>query len=126
MVLTIANFMISVILIPFLLVMQDIYLYAVVVVLGLVFGFIFNFLITDIEHLETRHHVFAGTFIPLIGIIDIFIMITISNDIARVFKLMTHSNALYVAIVYVVSFMLPYIITNFTYLVHKEEQKTMQ
>src|SRR3989338_3225124 len=55
-----SNLMISLILIPFLIALDRWFLYAVVVILAGTIGFLYNFLITDISHLERRHHLLAG------------------------------------------------------------------
>ncbi|MCX6706619.1 MAG: hypothetical protein NT001_00570, partial [Candidatus Woesearchaeota archaeon] len=56
-VLTIANFLISIVLIPFLLVMKPYQLGMIAGLLGFMFGLMFNLIVRDIEHIETKHHV---------------------------------------------------------------------
>ena len=107
-VLTICNFVVAVALVPFLLVVTTEALYLIVFALGLVFGFLFNTLITDIEHLEKRHHVFAGFFIPMIGLLDLFIMVDVANYLSFVLRLNTIHSPLQVSLVYVLAFVIPY------------------
>lgn len=111
-VLTICNFFIAIILIPLLIFINQAQLYLIVVALGLVFGFFFNLLIHDIEHLERKHHLFAILFIPLVVIIDLFIVINISNNIATIFGISTKQSPLIVSCVYVLVFLIPYIFTR--------------
>lgn len=106
--LTICNFLIFIILIPFVLILRSTHLFLVVGAIGLVFGFIFSFLINDIEHLEPKHHRFAAGFIPAIGIINIFILINIEQFL-RGFYFYRNVDKFYASFVYLIMFMLPYV-----------------
>src|SRR3989338_10246058 len=55
-----ANFAISVALMPVLVALRGMLLYFVIIILGLVFGLLFELVIRSIEHLEKRHHVFLA------------------------------------------------------------------
>ncbi|MBN1157391.1 hypothetical protein JXA85_07240 [Candidatus Woesearchaeota archaeon] len=110
-VLTISNFFIAVVLIPFLLALSPLQLYLIVMLLGGIMGMIFNHLIKDIEHIEIRHHLFAAFFIPLIGVIDLFIVVNLANRIAKVLLITVQTDALSVSLVFVASFLFPYVVT---------------
>ena len=106
----VGNGILSVVLVPFLLVLSSIALYAIIVVIGLAFGSLFNLLLKDIETADQKQHVIAWVFIPAIAIINIYFMTDMANYLIKLLKL---SNALqdpfFVSIVYVFSFSMPYL-----------------
>jgi hypothetical protein len=110
----VANMVVSVVLIPFLLAVKDtLTLYVIVSVLALAFGFFFNLLLRDIENVDPQHHVIAGVFIPALSVINILIVINVTTAIDKVlFGAQFQQNAIAIAIVYVVSFIAPYLITR--------------
>ncbi|MBN2567050.1 hypothetical protein JXB02_03135 [Candidatus Woesearchaeota archaeon] len=110
-VLLVCNFIISLFLIPFMLMFNDLWLYLVVLTLGLVFGMLFNTLIRSIEHLERKHHLFAAVFIPIVGLIDFAVVVVVANRVADLIGTYVHNNAILTAVVFVGAFMAPYIYT---------------
>ena len=56
----IGNLVISVALVPFLLVLSSFQLYAILIVIGISFGLLFELLLRKIENLAARHHIFLG------------------------------------------------------------------
>ena len=109
-VLTVCNFVVAVVLIPFLLVINPMQFYMINILLGLVFGLLFNTLINDIEHLERRHHIIAAIFIPFVSLINILIMTSVANRLAEMLKLTSNANPLLASLVFVVAFIAPYTI----------------
>lgn len=110
----VGNMIISVILIPFLIAVQNaIALYSIIVLLGLAFGFLFNVLLIDIEHIDPKHHVIAGVFIPIIALINIFIVVNITNTIDQaIFGMQIQGNSFIIGILYVAAFIGPYLTTK--------------
>jgi hypothetical protein len=108
-VLTIANFLISLVLIPFLLVMKPYQLGIIVGLLGFMFGLMFNLIVRDIEHIETKHHVAAAVFIPTLALINMFVMVSISNNLSTRLSLQIHENPWLISVIYVAAFLVPYI-----------------
>lgn len=107
------NFFISVLLIPFLVLMKSYYLYLALLFLGVTFGWLFSVLINDIEAIKSGQHIVAWIFIPAIGIINIYIMANLSNRIASLLEISTGiHNAPAVSVVYVISFMFPYALSK--------------
>ena len=106
----IGNFLIGVVLVPFLLGLAQIQLYIVIATLAIAFGFLFNLLINDIEHVDYKHHIVAGIFIPMMAIITIYVVTSLTNDLSRVTGLKNPHNPLLVSVVYVAAFITPYII----------------
>jgi hypothetical protein len=111
----VANMVVSVVLIPFLLaVNSSMTLYSIVALLAVTFGFFFNLLLTDIEHVDPRHHVIAGIFIPALAVINIFIVINVTTVLDKMFfGAQFKQNAVIIAIVYVIAFIIPYAVTRF-------------
>ncbi|MFC1754002.1 hypothetical protein ACFL96_11530 [Thermoproteota archaeon] len=111
-VLTIGNFLVSILLIPFLIAMQPYQLVIIVAVLGLVIGLLFDFIIKDIEHIERQHHVIAAIFIPALALINIFVMLSIAKSISLRLGLEMYESPILIAVVYVVAFLIPYTVTQ--------------
>jgi hypothetical protein len=107
----IGNTIVSIVMVPFLLVLSSISLYFVISVMGLIFGSLFNLLIRDIEHVDPRHHVIAGVFLPAIAIINIYVMVNFANMFNQALNIShIHQNPLLVSAAYVIAFLLPYVI----------------
>ncbi|MBI2102975.1 hypothetical protein HYT55_03995 [Candidatus Woesearchaeota archaeon] len=75
-----ANFIASLVLIPFLLVFHDVLLYSIVILLAGSIGFLYKLLITDIGHLEQKHHLWASILVPLIAAVNMIIMVIVANQ----------------------------------------------
>jgi len=86
-------------------------LYIVIAVLAGTIGFLYNFLITDIGHLEKKHHVLAGIIIPIIALAN-FLLITIvaNNFIINIGINNIQHNEWVIGAVFAVAFLLPTII----------------
>ncbi|MBS3115926.1 hypothetical protein J4482_04900 [Candidatus Woesearchaeota archaeon] len=110
----VANMVVSVVLIPFLLTVKDaLTLYFIIGLLALTFGFFFNLLLTDIENVDPKHHVIAGVFIPALAVINIFIVINVTSVLDKVLLGgQLTQNAFVIAIVYVVAFIAPYLVNK--------------
>ncbi len=105
-----ANIMISLILIPFLIFLSSWVLYSVVGLLGLMIGFVYNFLITDIKHLRWHHHLLAGIILPIIALTNLFVMVLFSNRYAEKTVLSHTNNPWLIGIIFAVAFILPAIV----------------
>ena len=102
----IGNLVISIALIPVLLVLKGVSLYIVVITLGTSFGLLFELLVRGIENLETKHHLFLSIIIPVIAVINFFV---ISNNLEELIGLKNPQDPIIVGSVYTIAFMLPYI-----------------
>lgn len=112
-VIIVANFAISVALIPILITLKGMLLYFVLGLLGIIFGLLFELVIRSIEHLEKKHHVFLAILIPLIALTNILIVLNISNKLAFTLGLKNIQNSIMIVFIYSASFVLPYIIYRF-------------
>jgi len=106
-----ANLLVSLILIPFLIVFSNWILYSIIILLAGAIGFLYNYLITDIGHLERKHHVAASIIIPLLALANMIVMIYISNRFIQDLKV---KNPLHdpwlISIIFVLAFILPFLI----------------
>lgn len=109
----IGNILLSVILVPLMLYLSPGILYFVIIVVGLTFGTLFNALINSIEEVDYKHHIVAGLFIPTIALLNVFIMVRLSNQLNQALQLteITYQPML-IGAIYVASFMVPYIFTK--------------
>ena len=114
-VMIIGNTLVAFILIPLLLVMTQIAMDFFAVFIGFVVGFLFNFLIWDIEeHLTRKHHLFAVLIIPILAVVNLFGITKISNAINSVFVISeVRGDPLIISALYVVGFLTPYLFTLF-------------
>jgi hypothetical protein len=109
----IGNMVLSVLLIPFLLVASSSFLYPALAIIGIAFGFVFNIILKDIEQIEKTKHIIIGMFLPALALINVYIITQLSNHLAYLMKLPygVHKPVI-VSIVYSVSFVIPYVITQ--------------
>ncbi len=112
-VLTVANFLLSIVMIPFIIVLKPLHIVAITIILGFVFGLLFNLVVLDIEHIKTHHHLLAAVFIPAIALINVFVMISIANSFSERLNLPGHENPIFVSVLYIAAFLIPYIISQF-------------
>ncbi|MDP2749221.1 MAG: hypothetical protein Q8O89_00125 [Nanoarchaeota archaeon] len=110
----VGNLVVSVVMVPFLVILQGIELYFIIAILGGAFGLLFNLIINDIEHMDTEHHIVAGAFIPAIAAINVFIIVKLSNLLTDILKISFKQNAVIIAFIYITSFMAPYLIFKFS------------
>lgn len=106
----IGNLLISIFLVPFLMVLNRQGIDLVIVVLGIAFGLLFNFIITDIEYLSKGHHYTAGIVIPLVAVINFFIITRLANSFAKLLGLGVRHDPYTISIIYVAAFIAPFVI----------------
>ena len=110
----IGNIILSIILIPFMLVLKHFVLYMIIFVLAFVFGLFFDLLLREIEQLDQPHRVIAGLFIPALAIINVFYMTQFSNYLTATIRLNNVHNPLLISIVYTTAFVMPYLFYKMT------------
>ncbi len=74
-----ANLIISLVLIPFLIVLYSWVLYLIVILLGLTIGFLYAFLINSSSYFKTKHHLLGGILIPIIALANFIGMVLVAN-----------------------------------------------
>ncbi|OYT32549.1 hypothetical protein B6U93_01325 [Candidatus Woesearchaeota archaeon ex4484_78] len=104
----IGNFIISVVLVPFLLILKGPALYFSLFFLSLSFGYLFSFVLHSIEELQPKQYIIAHIFIPSIALINIAIITVLSNKLILLLKLTTpFHNPLLVGMAYFVGYLTP-------------------
>ncbi|MBI2666353.1 hypothetical protein HYX13_01955, partial [Candidatus Woesearchaeota archaeon] len=85
-------------------------LYAIISLLALAVGSLYKFLITDIGHLESKHHLTASIIIPIVAFVNFVVMVTISNKfIADVGAETPLHNPWIAGMVFAVVLIVPYV-----------------
>ncbi len=110
--LIIATLVISVVLVPLIIVLEPIPLYALLVMLGVMLGSVFALLIRDIEGLQAHHHIIALLFLPAISILTLLVIITIASDAADLLMIPLKTSPVVAAVVYAVALILPYLFSS--------------
>lgn len=106
-----ANMVVAGVLIPFLIALNEWVLYGAVILLAGTVGFLYNFLITDIGHLERKHHLWAGILVPLLALGNIVAVVILSNRFIEDAKIQNVPHDPYIiGIVFAIAFILPYVI----------------
>ena len=108
-----ANFAVSVALLPVLMALRGAYLYFIIIVLGIVFGLLFELVIRSIEHLERKHHLVLAFFIPMAALVNAVAISRMSNKFGLAFGISNFHEPLLVGLIYAASFVLPYIVYRF-------------
>lgn len=104
----VGNFIVSVVLVPFLIVMKGTALYFSLFFVGASFGWIFSFILHGIDQLRTGQHLIASVFIPALAVINVGIFAVLSNKLIILLKLATPPhNPFVVGAVYVLGYVLP-------------------
>jgi len=110
------NIVVSGVIIPLLFMVQGLALYALVFIIALLFGWIFYLLIKDIENMEVHHHIIAGLFIPAIALVNVFVIVNLTNKIIQTnmpkLLYIQLSHPLQISIVYAIGFTIPYLISQ--------------
>lgn len=107
-----ANFVISVTLVPILMTTQGLTLYFLIFVIAVTFGFLFSQLLRAIQYLQ-KTHIIIGALIPAIALINFAILTILSNRLITALELSTAPhNPWIVAVVYVLAYSMPEFLTH--------------
>ena len=108
----IGNLVASIILVPFMFFFTGFALYSVAAILGIALGLFIDHIIHDIEHIVTKHHVFAIFSILSLAIVSVVYMTMFTKNLIIAAGLKTEQQPLTIAIVYTVALILPYLSTK--------------
>lgn len=107
----VGNFIVSIALVPFLLVLTGPLLYGALFFLGVVFGTMLDVVVRETEYLQKHHYVVAEVLIPAIALINIYMITSLSNRLAAMMSLPGNNNQpVLVAVIYVIAFSLPHMV----------------
>lgn len=105
-----ANLLVSLAILFLAIVLNSLALYLVIIVSAGMIGFLYNFLIEDIGHLENKHHLFASILLPLVGLFNLALIVIVSNKFVTDLGLGVKHNPWLVGLVFIVAFILPSVI----------------
>lgn len=104
----IGNFVVSVVLVPFLLILKGFALYFSLFFIGASFGWVFGFILHSLEKLQKEQHIIWSIFIPCLALINVGIFAVLSNKLIILLKLSTPPhNPFFVGAFYVLGYVLP-------------------
>jgi hypothetical protein len=104
----IGNFIISVVLVPFLLAFKGASLYVTLFLVGISFGWMFSVILHNIDQLKNNQHIVASIFIPALALVNVGIFAILSNKLIILLKLSTPPhNPFLVGAVYVLGYVIP-------------------
>src|SRR3989344_4916592 len=104
------NLIVSLVLIPFLVFLTENALYMIVSLLALCIGFLYNLLITDLGHLEQKHHIMASIIVPVIAIGNLVVMVSAANQFEVQLGIDNFHNPWKIAIIFAVVLMIPFMV----------------
>jgi len=107
------NFAFSIFLIPVLVTFPSSSLYLIILLLSSSFGIFMSILIKDLEDLDRWHHLSILLLVPITGIVNFFIVVSIVNSNRLVSILQNQHNPVIVGIIYLIGFFIPYIFLVF-------------
>jgi hypothetical protein len=107
------NMIISVVLIPFFLLLHAGLLYMIVIMLGAGFGFLYDILIRDIEDLAGREMILENVFLPSLALINVGFMTYFGNILAQAWNLSNVHNPFLVGLIYAISFIGPWLVKSY-------------
>ncbi|MBN2881498.1 hypothetical protein JXM83_05615 [Candidatus Woesearchaeota archaeon] len=116
----IGSLILSVVLMPFLVTLEGFFLYFMIGFMALILGFVFNFLIDQINQVGQQEKILGEILLPVIGLIDVYVMIGIFSVIVTALNIKhVLPNSLLYGIIYVSCFSLPFYIFHFDSLAKK-------
>ena len=109
-VVVVCNFIISFLLVPLLLVLNQQTMDILAVIIGLGFGALFNVLAIDIEHVEIKHHLLAALIVPGLALLNIVFMTRMANSLNNVLQITAQRpDPITISVLYVAAFLAPYL-----------------
>ena len=109
----IGNLIVAIGITPLIMILSGKNLYITMIIIGLLLGVLFNFLIKEMSHLEIHHHIIIAIFIPVIAILSLFMITTFSNYLILALGMNVKiDNPALVGFTYAISLSLPYIINR--------------
>jgi hypothetical protein len=110
-IIVLGTFVVSILLVPLLLVASGPALAGLLVGVGVGFGLLFEVVVSKLERLEHRPPIVAGLFIPVLALINVYVITSLTNRLAALAKLESGiHDPILVSIVYVAAFSLPFML----------------
>ncbi len=108
-VLGLASLLLTFVLVPLILFVNPIFTYLTTLFFGLLFGFVFAFLIMDLNHLQRKHHILLSLYIPAVSVLMVYLMVVLAKGVSEKLGITILANPIIVAFFLLFSFVLPYL-----------------
>lgn len=112
--------------VPFLVIMDGLWLFAFISLIAVSFGSMLGFLLNSIEKIQQKQVVYASVFIPFLALMNIYIITRLSNQLSQLVNRPPH-NPVMISMMYVWMFCLPYFAFKFfSYTLRKQMETRTQ
>jgi cation transport ATPase len=108
-VISLASMITTLVTMPFMLFFNSYLMYGFILLIGLIFGLIFSFMVIDLKHIERKGHLFLSILVPIIAILNIIIMIFMAKHLTTKFNLTFEHNPFILATLYLLGYVIPYL-----------------
>ena len=108
-VMLVANLVLSLTLIPIIIVLDKAPLYGIIIIIGTMFGLLFELILEHLGELSSHHKIIARFFIPSIAILNIAIITALANKLSTLLLLEAGKTPAIVSLVYTIAFLSPFI-----------------
>ena len=105
----IASLLLMFVLIPLVLFLEPVLVYLMVLVLGLLFGFVFSFVVLDLSHLDPKHHHFLGIYAPAVALLSITLLVYGARAMGAILNIALEVDIVGLSALLLVSYALPYV-----------------
>ena len=116
----IGNFILSVVLVPFMLILTGFYLFAVLFIIAFAFGLLINSVIKEIHKIEAKPHIIPIILIIALALINVYIIATFTNKLEILLQLTTPAHdPLLISSTYAIAFVVPYLYSEYRRMTRK-------
>ena len=102
------NFIMAISIVPFLLFLQGPIILISSIILGFLIGFMFNYMMLELEGLEDEHHVIIILLVPILGVLDVLLINAIMLRLSSLFSVGYNYDA--AVLLFVIFFLAPYVV----------------
>ncbi len=112
------NFFISLVFIPLFVMLSADFNYLLVAINGLIIGYLLNLIVNSLETLEEHHHSIIVLIVPLIGVINLIVVVEAANNLGSLASL-NINNPVPLTLFYLVFFLLPFVASRSRHLLSR-------
>ena len=102
----------AIMIIPLLIIINNSWIYFIVILFGLTAGTLATLTIKDLHWLESHHRLLASMIVPLTGLFAMILSISRTNQLMQTASIQLHHNPVFISVLFMVSITIPYINTN--------------
>jgi hypothetical protein len=88
-------------------IMPSWFIMCLMAIFGIIIGIIYDYLMRDIAHIESHHHFVAGSVIPLIAIMNTFVIVYASEGISSDLGLSVNQDPVMSTIIFIIALIIP-------------------